>query len=113
MFSTRHLSTWLLAWSAAYFASNGRVPSPFAMNAVAMVLVVIGQASIDLDWRRFLFAVLTHVFPLILTLPPRMTAHDGLANLAAIVVYCVFICVVGDNVTDIYDQYRKDILACH
>jgi hypothetical protein len=78
-----------------------------------MLIVVIGQASIDLDWRRFLFAVLMHMFPLILTLPPRMTAHDGLANLALIIAYCVFICVTGDNVTDIYDQYRKDILACH
>lgn len=108
----RFLSNWLMVWSILFFVSRGRIPSPFAANIAVTIMVLIGQASIDLQWRRFLFAVLVHLFPVILTLPPRLTATDGVTNIIVLTTYFLYIHLVGSNFVDVYGQYKTNILAC-
>ena len=108
----RFLSTWLMAWSILFFVSRGRIPSPFVANIAVVLVVVVGHASVDQRWRRFLFAVLVHVFPLILTLPPRLTATDGVTNLVVLTTYFLFIHLTGSNFLEVYGQYKANLDVC-
>ena len=105
-----YLSMWLFVWSAVYFVRRGAMPSPFLGNSVALTAVVFLHASTDDDSHRFLYAVLAHLFCLILTLPPRLTAEDAVANLVVLATYALCVYILGDNVYAIYRRYHDQLI---
>jgi hypothetical protein len=102
----RHLSLWLLVWSALHFVLHARIPSPFISNLLAVVFVVFMHSTNDLDPQRFLYAVLVHLLSVVLTLPPRLTVTDAVVNAVTLATYCACVYILGDNVYDIYSRYR-------
>ena len=104
-----YLSMWLFVWSVIYFVRGGALPSPFLANTVALTAVVFLHATTDDDPQRFLYGVLTHLFTLILTLPPRLTAQDAVANAVVFATYALCVYILGDNVYAIYARYRDHL----
>lgn len=106
-----YLSTWLVVWSGAFFVSGRRIPSPFLLNVFTLMMILFIHATHDQRWERFLYSVLIHVLPLVLTLPPRVTWTDAVACSAAVAAYAALVGFFRSNVWAVYQEYCDEIEA--
>lgn len=109
MVGFRHFTAWLLVWSFAFFATRGRIASPFALNLGALVAVVLLQAGTNRDAGLFLFAVAGHLLPVALTLPPRFTSYDATVSSVVFLAYIACLSLLGDNPIAVYERVRQQM----